>query len=290
MHVHGDNLKEKENHKTKYMDDISKAYLNEIRAKYDIWKKGNEDLKGPTSTVSLEEDIEILKKRTALFSEYKEFVDQQKYAELFDSRSNLHSSILEEFVYFLFKDMVFEFSPNALLGKAHAFKDIFFSAPNFKEMVTKPHTRIEKKDHDFVIGINIHSKMHCAGNDVEEVDIFQIPAVAIECKTYLDKTMLEGSSTAAEQLRHKNPNAIYIVLSEWLKLSESINLSKYRVNQIYVLRKQKNTDREFRYADDYVKNPIYDDVVFHLFQTVRDHLTMDWENGISFGLQKGYLL
>ena len=132
--------------------------------------------------------------------------------------------------------------------------------------------------------------MNCDGSSNIESHNWQIPAVAIECKTYLDKTMLEGSSTAAEQLKHRNPNAIYIVVAEWLKLTEQVNLKKFKVDQIYVLRKQKNTDREYRYADTYIKNSIFEDVVQHLFDTVRNHLTADWEGGISFGLQKGYLM
>jgi hypothetical protein len=150
--------------------------------------------------------------------------------------------------------------------------------------------KIEKKDHDFVIGVNIQAKMNCEGSTDTEFHHWQIPAVAIECKTYLDKTMLEGSSTAAEQLKHRNPNAIYIVVAEWLKLTEQVNLKKFKVDQVYVLRKQKNTDREYRFADTYKKNPIFEDVVKHLFDTVRNHLTSDWESGINYGLQKGYLL
>ena len=137
---------------------------------------------------------------------------------------------------------------------------------------------------------NINAKMSCAGVANEEHHTFQIPAIAIECKTYLDKTMLEGSSTAAEQLKHRNPNALYFVVAEWLKLTEQVNLRKFKVDQIYVLRKQKNTDREYRYIPSYQKNPVYIDVVQHLFNSVRNHLTIDWESGVNFGLQKGYLL
>jgi hypothetical protein len=50
---------------------------------------------------------------------------------------------------------------------------------------------------------------------------------------------------------------MYIVVAEWLKLAESVNLKKYKIDQIYVLRKQKNTDREFRYGADYQKNLIF---------------------------------
>lgn len=224
-----------------------------------------------------------------MFNDYKDFIDQQHYAETFDSRSNLHSSVLEEFMFYLFKDLVAEFSETALIGKAHAYKDLFFQAPNFKAMAKKPFIKIEKKDHDFVIGVNIDASFQCKGANNRVSETFQIPAIAIECKTYLDKTMLEGASTAAEQLLHKNPNGIYIVVAEWLKLTSKVNLKKYKVNQIYVLRKQKNTDREFRYLEGYVKNPIYVDVIEHLFNTVREHLTDDWGEGIEHGLDLGYL-
>ena len=47
--------------------------------------------------------------------------------------------------------------------------------------------------------------------------------------------MLEGSSNAAAQLKYKNPNALYIVVMEWLKLTSEINLKKYvkQQNEIF---------------------------------------------------------
>lgn len=289
MLIHGDNLKQKEFHKEKYTDEEAKRFLAEIRVEYNKWNIENEILKGPFSNIS-HNDFEIIKKRVQLFSYYKEFIDQQKYAEKFDSRSNLHSSVLEEFIFYLFRDLVYEFSNAAILGKVHTFKDIFFHPSSYKEMVKRPNAKVEKKDHDFIIGVNIHAQMNCEGSSDVEIHNWQIPAVVVECKTYLDKTMLEGSSTAAEQLKHRNPNAIYVVVAEWLKLTEQVNLKKFKVDQIYILRKQKNTDREYRYTSTYKKNPVFDDVVQHLFDTVRNHLTADWESGISFGLQKGYLM
>jgi hypothetical protein len=176
------------------------------------------------------------------------------------------------------------------LFKKHGLDVIFFMPPNYTAMLEAPHARIEKKDHDFAIGVSVSASLNCAGQEKGEVHHFQIPAVAIECKTYLDKTMLEGSSTAAEQLKFRNPNALYLVVSEWLKLTGNVNLRKFKVDQIYVLRKQKNTDREFRFLPDYEKNPIHLDVVEHLFKTVRTHLTSNWEGGVAYGLERGYLL
>jgi hypothetical protein len=289
MHVHGNNLAEKEAHRTKYQDPLSRKYLAEIRGRYDQWKTANEALIGPVSEPS-DADSATLEARVKLLNEYKDFLDQQHYAEHFDSRSNLHSSVLEEFMYFLFRDIVRSISESALIGKSHSFKDVFFRAPSYKAMVKTPHALVEIKDHDFAIGASVKATMQCHGAEAGEVYDWDIPAVAIECKTYLDKTMLQDVSTAAEQLKQKNPNAMYIVVTEWLKLTESVNLKKYKIDQIYVLRKQKNTDREFRYDPSYQKNPIYADVVDHCFRTVRSFLTTDWEGGIAHGLDKGILL
>jgi hypothetical protein len=289
MHVHGDNLQQKETAEEKYADPESRQFLREIRKRYDVWKKGNQELNGPTRTAT-PKDAEIIQQRVALFTSYKDFIDQQKYAEKFDSRSNLHSSVLEEFIYYLFRDLAGDFAERALIGKSHTFKDIFFMPPNYEAMLDAPHARIERKDHDFAIGVSVSAVLNCAGREKGETHHFQIPAVAIECKTYLDKTMLEGASMAAEQLKFRNPNALYLVVCEWLKLTENVNLRKFKVDQIYVLRKQKNTDREFRFLPAYEKNPVYLDVVEHLFNSVRVHLTSNWEGGVSYGLQKGYLL
>lgn len=289
MFVHGNNLEQKENHATKYRDAESRKFLGEIRIRYNQWKVDNETLKGPFKTPSAD-DSKIIKKRVKLLNNYKDFLDQQHYAEKFDSRSNLHSSVLEEFMYYLYRDLVLGISKSALIGKSHSFKDVFFRAPSYKEMVKAPHALVEKKDHDFAIGASVKAKMICNGSNITEDHTWDIPAVAIECKTYLDKTMLQDVSTAAEQLKQKNPDAMYIVVAEWLKLTESVNLKKYKIDQIYIFRKQKNTDREFRYADDYVKNPIYDDVVEHCFNTVREFLTTDWAGGIAHGLEQGYLI
>lgn len=289
MFVHGNNLEQKEQHQTKYRDDDSRRYLAEIRIRYSAWKTANEVLVGPVGAAT-DEDLGIIEKRVQLLNEYKDFLDQQHYAEKFDSRSNLHSSVLEEFMYYLFRDLVKGISANALIGKSHSFKDVFFRANSYGAMVNSPSALIEKKDHDFAIGTSIKAVMRCAGSQVVEQHDWDVPAVAIECKTYLDKTMLQDVSTAAEQLKQKNPNAMYIVVAEWLKLTESVNLKKFKIDQIYVLRKQKNTDREFRYESTYQKNPIYPDVIAHCFFTVREFLTTDWDGGITHGLDKGYLI
>ena len=167
------------------------------------------------------EDETILATRVGLLNDYKDFLDQQHYAETFDSRSNLHSSVLEEFMYYLFVISSVSFRPTPLLVSRIRSK-IFFPASSFIALIQRPHAAIERKDHDFAIGIRVATKMQSAGSGIVEDHEWDIPAVAIECKTYLDKTMLQDASTAADQLKHKNPNAMYIVVAEWLKLTDAV--------------------------------------------------------------------
>jgi Bpu10I restriction endonuclease len=289
MKVHGDNLLQKERSLNKYSDKDSKKYLVEIRRAYEQWVAANEALKGPLSSPS-DSDMGIIEQRVLSLTTYKDFIDQQHYAEKFDSRSNLHSSVLEEFMFYLFRDMITELSAASVIGRSRTFKDLFFMPASFQGMTRFASVAIERKDHDFIIGTRINANFKVEGSISDEPHVFDLPAVAIECKTYLDKTMLEGSSTTAEQLKSRNPNALYIVVAEWLKLTQSINLKKYKVDQIFVLRKQRNTDREYRYLPTYEKNPIYLDVVLRLFEQVRAHLTMNWEAGVRHGLERGYLL
>jgi Bpu10I-like restriction endonuclease len=314
--VHESNLAGKETRKKgKYSDQASKAYLAEIRHEYDAWHQANVALVGPTATPT-EGDKALVAQRVESLSKYKDFIDAQKYAEHFHSKSNLHSSVLEQFVYYLFRDLAASFGPQALIGKSHAFKDIFFQPASFTAMLNAPHARIERKDHDFVIGVSVDTKLEtvqpqprpyedveppqtvreargdygAAVDGVVEQHSFDLPAVAIECKTYLDKSMLEGCSRAAEELKARCPNARYFVIMEWLKLSDDVNLMKYQVDQIYVFRRQKNTDQEFRFLPGYEKMPLDPDVVWHLFKSVRTHLTTDWEGGVGARLERGWLL
>ena len=285
--VHGDNIARKE--KAKKTTKRQHELLNEIRIEYEKWKEANLALKGPFFNID-EGDHAILEERVKLMNSYKDFIDQKVYAEAFDSRSNLHSSVLEEFIYYLFKDLVSDISSNAIIGKSHAYKDIFYQSTSFKNMITEPSFKIEKKDHDFIIGVNIDAKFRCKGEKKEQKEKLEIPAVAIECKTYLDKTMLEEVSTAGSQLLIINPNAKYYVVAERLKLTDAVNLKKYKVDQIFILRKMKNADREFRLQDDYENNPIYTDVVENLFNYVRKHLTQEWKGSTSINLESGMLL
>ncbi len=60
--VHGSNLEQKENHRTKYRNVESKKYLSEIRTEYDKWGSANLQLVGSTSTPTDEDNAIIATK------------------------------------------------------------------------------------------------------------------------------------------------------------------------------------------------------------------------------------
>lgn len=97
MHVHGDNLRQKLRGGGKYADAASRRFLKEIEREYVRWQTANEGLKGPDRNPG-PADTDLIQQRTGLFTSYKDFIDQQKYAEKIDSRSTLHSTVLEEFM------------------------------------------------------------------------------------------------------------------------------------------------------------------------------------------------
>ncbi len=67
MLVHGANLKQKENHRTKYLDSESRIYLTEIRKKYDEWHQTNVELSGPKLVSNdTNKDKQIIEQRVKL--------------------------------------------------------------------------------------------------------------------------------------------------------------------------------------------------------------------------------
>ncbi len=302
MPAHGNNIESKLKESAKYADKRSQGLLREILKRYRSWRTANENLKGPGREPTVA-DEDIVHRRAQIYDEYKLFLDQARYAEHFDSRSNLISTALEEFMEFLFRDLVAAFRGAPLIGKAHTFKDIFFLPQSYSAMVKSPSAKVEVKDHDFVIGARVLATLRCSESKASGSQelTWDLPAVAVECKTYLDKTMLESSSTAAEQLKARNPNALYLVVMEYIKLTERVNLQKYKLDQIYVLRCQKNVDREYRCNLDmetrvdarsgWRQKQISGPVVWDLFRTVREHLTADWgAEDLEARIERGYLL
>ena len=124
--------------------------------------------------------------------------------------------------------------------------------------------KINVKDQDFAIYRTILIKAD------GEQKLINVPVVSIECKTYIDKTMLEGSIATAEKRKNGNPYCLFLVVTEWYDVSYEVDPAYSRIDQIYVLRKEKRRSNK--------KKPIDFVVVKDLFRFVKYHLERDWSS------------
>ena len=151
------------------------------------------------------------------------------------------------------------------VGGIRAYTNLFFSGSNFKNFISNPQIGIHKKDQDFAIYRPIDITV---GNS--EVMSANLPIVAIENKTYIDKTMLEGSIATAEKIKSGNPYSLFFIVAENYDVDLSIDPIYSKINQIYVLRKSKRRNT--------VPLPIYADVLVDLVRNVKEHLTRNWSD------------
>lgn len=211
---------------------------------------------------------DVIQKRVEALNRYKEAVADAP----FSPQSKFHSSILEEFLYYLFRDLLDEMNRSAASEKAvqqtigvggiRAYSSLYFAPENLLAFLRSPRMRIHEKDQDFAIYRKVEVRADSERRSVN------VPVVSIECKTYIDKTMLEGSVATAEKIKMGNPYCLFIVVTEWYDVSYEVDPKYSRIDQIYVLRREKRRSSD--------SSPIYPEVVIDLFELVRDHLRRDW--------------
>jgi len=270
--IHGDNLA----HKIKgEKQPENKKLLDEINVQYLRWKEDNLKITGTT--------INDIEKKVELLNTYKAFIDQPKFKKEsgnkygFTSQSQLHSSVIEEFMYYLLKDIGKLTNKHISWGRTKAYTNLYFAPPSIDEFEESSNIVINVKNQDFSISKEVVLKSRVSNNENWQETKIYVPVVSIECKTYLDKTMYEGSVSTAEKLKKGNPYCIFLIVTETYEVSLDVEPRLSSIDQIYVLRKDRRT------------NPIYADVVCNLFKDVEKHLNSDWYQ-VKKRIQKGKMI
>lgn len=107
-------------------------------------------------------------------------------------------------------------------------------------------------------------------------DIY-VPAVAVECKTYLDRPRWRDSAALATSIKQAFPRCLYVVISELLKLDlDKVNIIGSQVDRVYVFRRAQNVDRGVRRATGAALPPLHVPAVLDVFTVVEEHLSQDW--------------
>lgn len=240
-----------------------KSALDLLLSKYRKYLDGNKNLKGYSH--------DIIIKRTELLNTYFDYITQNGFDNVFTAQSKFRPTIMEEFMYIIFADLINDVKTkikddkNGLkLGGIKAYTNLYFAAKNLKEFVREPKIGVNQKDQDFAIFRPITLNIENTGNIQTN-----LPIVAIENKTYIDKTMLEGSIATAEKIKSGNPYSLFIIVTETYEVDLSVDPAYSRIDQIYVLRKSKRKDG---------RQPIYADVILDLVDNIQKHLVRNWSD------------
>ncbi len=215
--------------------------------------------------------IKNFQQLTEAWNSYLLFVRNNN--KFFTSQSKFESTILEESIFRMFyhhmKDKI-------KTGSIKAYSNMFFAPSNFEDFKKNTNFKFNVKDQDFAIYKDISVNI----DDCSK--IVSVPVIAIECKTYLDKTMLEGSVATADKIKNGNPYCKFYIVTETYDVGTDVDIKSTRLDQIYILNKTRRRDNKNRV--------IQQDVLERLYQDVSNHLTYNWsdiENNIT---QKGIIL
>lgn len=195
-------------------------------------------------------------------------------------------TIMEEFFYLLFNKKLEStqvMPSNLFLGKGNSYVSLSFTPSSFKEVFNKPKPYIHTKDQDFVMGASIEINVVADGST--ETSTTVIPIVAIECKTYLERNMLDSCAATARRLKAAMPYCIYIVASEYMKMSNA-SPELTDIDEVYILCKAKNADRERRKRNSEKPFDIDADLIVDLYERVMRHLNSVWwepDNAVEIG-------
>jgi len=228
-------------------------------------------------------DIADIDKSVQSWNEYLNFVrtnNQSSGKLIFISQSKFESSILEEVMYRMFKEYE---SEKIKIGGIKAFSNMFFSPSDFERFKEHSEIKINTKDQDFAI----YKQVDITVTDNSRPTNAFVPVLAIECKTYLDKTMLDGSIATAEKIKNGNPYCRFCIVTERYNNDKRVDIKNSRIDQIYVLKKDATKGN----ADAL---PIAKDVVQRIYDDTKNYLNIKWtdieknikEKGIVFGNER----
>jgi len=192
-----------------------------------------------------------IKKKLKLLEKYYKEVDKfiRQFPEAqrsnLSSRAKLRPTILEEFCCYLFKDL----PEMEKLGLSFFNKKVFAGLG----IDEKGNTYIKTKDVDCCIGKEL--KVDFSGHK----QTFIVPIVAIECKTYTDKTMFSEAQFTAQTLKKGSPNVRVFILSETNQVALDEIPSQTPIDQFFAIRGGKGAENK----------PIDLDVLWDFFEEVR---------------------
>ena len=186
-------------------------------------------------------------RKVALLNGYYPSVESFGALHRITSQAKFRPTVLEEFCGFLLKD----------IPEIQRLDLDFFNKGVFAGIVLdrEGNAKIKTKDIDFCIGKRFDV------NIGEEQYPIIIPVIAIECKTYIDKTMLSEAQFTAQKMKQGSPNVKVYCVSERneIDVDEVPTKGRSPLDQIFVIR-------------GITTNPVSSNAVFDFFNEVKTSL------------------
>lgn len=283
--IHASNIIKKANDCISDKDSANKIKkLNILIPEYSKYLKAQQAIKMDLSFLSTEPDNgdkrsiidSQIDEMVSLLNSYYAFFEEKKIEgkSAFDSRSKIRSTILEEFMYFLFRGFVDFLVADSKVhsgtiknGNTEAYSNLYFTSSDIQRFIKAPSIEVNTKQQDYAIYREVEISIK---NSSKEKRIANIPMLAIENKTFLDKTMLEGSIATAEKIKMGAPYSLYLVATETYAVKYEVDPVYSRIDQIFVLRKCKH-NKENRLPQE-----IQSEVVKSMFWYVVSRLLRPW--------------
>jgi hypothetical protein len=192
--------------------------------------------------------------------------------EIFTFQSKFLSTIMEEFFKLILQPIASEFSLQCGSSKAYSQLSIE-SNPGNEPVVT-----ISTKDQDIALYNEVDITISGKTTKVS------VPIVSIECKTWLDKTMLEGSASTGARIKQGISNAKFYIITETYGVGKSVQKPK-SIDNIYIVKKRihDNFDQNFN-TDGHVVELIYNEIRAHI-----ESINKSTEELTEEGINKGFI-
>jgi len=217
------------------------------------------------------DDASVCKRVSALNSYYG-YIHGAGYDKLLTAQSKFRPTILEEFMVLLFRDVVRKFCDDhpdgpLKLGAVDAYANLYFYSKDLVSFARQPTIGLNSKNQDFAIYRDVNISV-----DGLKPQPASLPIVAVECKTYIDKNMLESSVATAEKIKSGNPRSLFCMVAECYDVNVDVDPAYSRIDQIFVLRKCKRKQMDEHWRDVDVE------VVRDFVNFVKNHLQRPWSD------------
>lgn len=213
---------------------------------------------------------------------------RREVLDILEERKNsgqekLRSSIMEEFFSKLFGNLISEriSAPEeaVIIGSAESYVSLSFNPHDIQDLFTSPKAHVHTKDQDFVVGCRSWLKTAPKGSEVTSDGAVEIviPVLAIECKTYLERNMLDSCAATARRLKAAMPYCLYLVAAEYLKMEKAYP-ELTDIDEVYILCKETNSKRESNKKNGLPPLDIDPELIVDLYDMVERHFSRIWWN------------